>query len=93
MWLIDLSSDGACIVPGSMPLGRASNVTPMIFLAVCKAGILTLTSVRDLLPTGHHRSLSESVLVRAPQDLKKISWVPRGAVWGTCGSGYACYLI
>lgn len=38
-----LPSDGAGIVPHSGPLGRASDMTPTIFFAVCKSSILTTT--------------------------------------------------
>lgn len=43
LWLTDLTIKGVCIVPGPISLGKASSRTPMIFLAVCKIGILVTT--------------------------------------------------
>lgn len=40
MWLIDLLFDGACTVMGPTPLGRANGMKPVIFIVICKGGIL-----------------------------------------------------
>lgn len=54
MWLNDLPFDGACIIPGPVPLDRANCVPPMIFLAVCKRCILTTTVSRASFPLANN---------------------------------------